>query len=350
MRFIDSQCSHGHRHQSIRGTKDSKGGFLRSSSAEYPPALAQALASVFAPKLTSLGHKAPASSRVQPLSPLKDLSNALSSWLQSSGLRASIAAHIIQQKPDCPLSEAQESQALSIITQTLGLGEAASLLEVEPGQPLRLNLLQALATATGDKDTALIPMLKAGVTTGLHEPIPSSLQWPKKSQPYQDFMPLEMCQGNWSAAETKPSIVRSLIDKEVASGWVQHLPGGRTAAQSRRPSATAVGKLSAWQRPPPGSRQYSLPGQSQLQPCRSRAAAHSLSFSFQPSMGASLDFKAAHKQVKVREQDQGMLLFELTGQLYGYTVCHFGARFSAYWWQRTSSPCTTAPQSLALRR
>ena len=51
-------------------------------------------------------------------------------------------------------------------------------------------------------------------------------------------------------------------------------------------------------------------------------------------MGASLDFKAAHKQVKVREQDQGMLLFEFAGQLYGYTVCHFGARCSAYWWQR----------------
>ena len=51
-------------------------------------------------------------------------------------------------------------------------------------------------------------------------------------------------------------------------------------------------------------------------------------------MGASLDYKAAHKQVKVREQDQGLLLFEFAGQLYGYVVCHFGARFSAYWWQR----------------
>ena len=29
-----------------------------------------------------------------------------------------------------------------------------------------------------------------------------------------------------------------------------------------------------------------------------------------------------------------MLLFEFADQLYGYVVCHFGARFSAYWWQR----------------
>ena len=63
-------------------------------------------------------------------------------------------------------------------------------------------------------------------------------------------------------------------------------------------------------------------------------------FSFQPSdprsmwIGASLDFKAAHKQVKVRPKDQGLLLFEFQSKLYGYVVCHFGARFSAYWWQR----------------
>ena len=166
------------------------------------------------------------------------------------------------QKLDCPLSEAQERQALSIITETLGLGEAASLMEVEPGQPLRLNLLQA--TATGDKDTALIPMLKAGVTAGVHDPIPSSLQWPKKSQPYQDFMPLKMCEGNWSAAEAKPSIVQSLIDKEVASvGCSTSLEAERqpNPAALSHSSRQAQPRGGTWQRPPPGPRQYGLPGQ-----------------------------------------------------------------------------------------
>ena len=49
----------------------------------------------------------------------------------------------------------------------------------------------------------------------------------------------------------------------------------------------------------------------------------------------SLDFKAAHKCCKVKPSDQGTLLFRVGGKLYYYTVCHFGARFSAYWWQRT---------------
>ena len=48
----------------------------------------------------------------------------------------------------------------------------------------------------------------------------------------------------------------------------------------------------------------------------------------------ALDFKAAQKCVKVAPQEQGTLLFEVEAQLYHYTVCHFGARFSAYWWAR----------------
>ena len=51
-------------------------------------------------------------------------------------------------------------------------------------------------------------------------------------------------------------------------------------------------------------------------------------------IGMSLDFKAAHKCVKVHRKEQGCLLFRVEAQLYHYTVCHFGAKFSAYWWQR----------------
>ena len=52
------------------------------------------------------------------------------------------------------------------------------------------------------------------------------------------------------------------------------------------------------------------------------------------TVGASLDFKAAHKQVKIRPEERGLLLFSHLNVLYHYKVCHFGARFSAYWWQR----------------
>ena len=51
-------------------------------------------------------------------------------------------------------------------------------------------------------------------------------------------------------------------------------------------------------------------------------------------LGAGLDIKAAHKQVAVHPDEQGLLLFAFEDVLYHYRVCHFGARFSAYWWQR----------------
>ena len=54
-------------------------------------------------------------------------------------------------------------------------------------------------------------------------------------------------------------------------------------------------------------------------------------------IGASFDFKAAHKQIQVRPSEHGLLLFRFANTLYHYRVCHFGARFSAYWWQRTGA-------------
>ena len=56
-------------------------------------------------------------------------------------------------------------------------------------------------------------------------------------------------------------------------------------------------------------------------------------------VGASIDFKAAHKQVQVRPEEHGLLLFAFQEKLYHYRerVCHFGGRFSAFWWQRAGA-------------
>ena len=44
-----------------------------------------------------------------------------------------------------------------------------------------------------------------------------------------------------------------------------------------------------------------------------------------------------YKQVKVREEDHGLLLFQHNDKLCYYRVCHFGGRFSAYWWQHVGA-------------
>ena len=62
--------------------------------------------------------------------------------------------------------------------------------------------------------------------------------------------------------------------------------------------------------------------------------------------GLPLDFKAARKTVKVSAQEHGCLLFAVQQQLYHYVVCHFGAKFSAYWWQRVGSQITRILRAL----
>ena len=47
-----------------------------------------------------------------------------------------------------------------------------------------------------------------------------------------------------------------------------------------------------------------------------------------------------HKRVKVHSSEQGLLLFAFNGTLWRYVVCHFGAKFSAYWWQKVGGLIT----------
>ena len=64
-----------------------------------------------------------------------------------------------------------------------------------------------------------------------------------------------------------------------------------------------------------------------------------------------LDFKAAHKRMRVKASEHGTLLFRVAGLLCFYKVCHFGARFSSYWWGRAaaSSPASCMHCSMTAR-
>ena len=52
----------------------------------------------------------------------------------------------------------------------------------------------------------------------------------------------------------------------------------------------------------------------------------------------SLDVKSAHKSIRVRERDRGLVGIKTEDDRYFWCkVCPFGASFSALWWQRLSS-------------
>ena len=275
-------------------------------------------------------------------------SKAWLQWAQKSNLAHRVFAHISQSRPEHPLSQEEQSEALAVLCSALNLDQA-SMATVSPGQPFRLELMQALAKLIEDPDQDLPTVLAEGVHTGVFSEIqPSGLWPPAKLQPLSQSG-LEVCQGNWRPAEEDPETV--LADEEAA-GWIQQVPGGLKAAKKRWPKGIAVGKLSLVKAEGRDPRLVLDSTVCQVNPlCRIPEAVtmptvQEVRRSFQPQdprgayISASIDFKAAHKRVKVHDTEQGLLLFAFNGTLWRYVVCHFGAKFSAYWWQRVGGLIT----------
>ena len=81
---------------------------------------------------------------------------------------------------------------------------APNSLAPDNGQPYRLSLLHALASASDDPDIKLLPLLSEGVPTGALSELPRSMQWPLKEHadlPHE----LTECMGNWKATEAEPT-------------------------------------------------------------------------------------------------------------------------------------------------
>ena len=285
--------------------------------------------------------------------PLKSLASTFLTYLKSHNLLTHIKTKLETADGTAPLSEEQGLVLAEIIRQTLApRADPGSFHEIATGQPFRLNVLQCLASALQDKDSGLPALLAEGVPTGAFEPLPSSGQW-TPAQPEldfsQEFSPasLEHCRGNWLAAESNQELLEQLVQDEVAKGFVQPFDGDEAAAAQHWPQGTAIGKLNivtAEGRDPRlvlDSTVCGLNPAVQLPEHVALPTASDVQRSFLAQdcyaslVALSLDFKAAHKCCKVKPCDQGTLLFRVGGKLYYYTVCHFGARFSAYWWQRT---------------
>ena len=130
-------------------------------------------------------------------------SKAWIQWARKSDLSHRVFAHISQSRPEHPLSQEEQSEALAVLCSALNLDQA-SMSTISPGQPFRLNLMQALAELIEDTDQDLPTILAEGVHTGVFSEIkPSGLWPPAKLQPLSQSG-LEVCQGNWRPAEEDP--------------------------------------------------------------------------------------------------------------------------------------------------
>ena len=214
---------------------------------------------------------------------------------------------------------------------------------IPAGQPYCLHALAFLSTFIEDKDSTLFAALLQGVPTGFHHDIPLSHVLFTNDPPAANDEDLSICNTNWRGAENDPLLLESLLSEEIEAGWLQEIPLDQ--AQTMWPHV-AVGKMnivhSANRKPRLvidssicGANsscyipeRYSLPSlTSVMHSFPSRNCNSTLA-------GFSLDIKAAHKTIRVRHSEQGLLGVHMGDRHFFYNVCPFGATFSAYWFAR----------------
>lgn len=366
-------CNHNTPHVSLINKRLSDGSFLSRQSAEYPQSLAQQFALAIA-LLLSVGSELtlsqantaiPIKSHTEPPHSNVDGAGALSKpdWSapQSSqdplkALRQAWTQHILKHElhhrlqqrlavtsSAPPFDEAIISQFRSILD---SLSPTPMDWSVPAEQPFCLHALHALSHWIQDADVNLFPSLLEGVPTGFQRDIPSSHVFaPSSNEPPLDPQ-LSSHFSNWKSAEDHPEITAELLEEEVSQGWVQKYDGDIDQARLTWPTGVALGKLGvafSSTRPPRLIVDPSISGTNQACHIPEKQCFPSVkdvisSFPLrdcgQPQSGFTLDIKSAHKCVRLRPSEQGLMGFSFRNQLFFYRVCPFGARCSQHWWGR----------------
>ena len=196
---VTAICNHNIRHESFTGIRNADGSFLSSDTAEYPAQLAVDIIKAVWPlplpaepghtALTEWSRAAPGPRQDPCLhctrhgptdgaglpsnnAALQPLQCRLAQWATEGNRHLRIAAHLAQGKPDCPLSEEEQSQVAHLA-------------------------LSAQPNASNDL-------------------LPSSHQWPPNSSNDFEQLPLQECEGNWKAAEDEPALLDALLKNDIA--------------------------------------------------------------------------------------------------------------------------------------
>ena len=365
-------CSCESPHPSFAGKRTPEGTFVSSLTAEYPSSLAMAVAQVMTKKCTSAGQvisaQQPLHRTVTPTRPnhINDGAGIPSSadWStphfadafatirlrvlnygKEHGLVDKLHQHLRCSSEQHPIESEHMNSIKQLWHHWLMEHRITPDWTIPQGQQFRLPLMQSLSYLIQDPDQSLHAHLQRGVPTGALSDMPRSFIWPPKKQDAQDTPELQLCQTNWKGADDDPQLTWSLIQEELDNDWVAEVPGGMEEAQ-RRWEHLAVGKLNvvhASGRKPRLVLDSSCCGVNTrcvLPETMILPTVDDVKASFQPQevggtwTGLSLDIRAAHKQIRLLPQEQGLILFTFQNRLFHYKVAHFGGRFSAFWWSR----------------
>ena len=386
LRALSGCCQHGpDAHKEVRGKRDASGTRLSKLTAEFPAQLCDAYACTCLPLFSPCAHPCDVQICQLPcLNPIKK-ANEMPRACQDGGgihslpdwsvphancpdvmkeVRQPLFALLlqwhapqrlrqhVQEQRDTPLFDQSEIEQIRALFDSLFCKHGLANISWQPhdGQPYSLLAMQALAHVMQDKDEALWPALMSGVPTGHFQDIPRSDVFMPTSDASSDVdvSGLQVCETNWQGARDNPVELRNLLQTEIENGWLEELT--LSEARQRWGEHLAVGKLNVVFQHNGKSRlimdgsisgtnqschineRYNLPS---IQDVR---ASYPLRESTSEISAFSLDVRSAHKSIRIKERDRGLVGIKTEDERYfWYKVCPFGTSFSALWWQRLSS-------------
>ena len=277
-------------------------------------------------------------------------------------LRAKLHSWLLEARVPCRLHALLQGQELSELFSSEEVSHARSLFsawlqenghtghvcwDIPMGQPYALHALHALSACLQYKDSALFPALLAGVPTGFDSDIPPSgclLPAPPNENAFS--LDLAICQGNWQGAEADPASLQELIQAKEDAGFVREFPSLEAAQSYFGADRVAVGRVnivhSHGKKPRlvvdssvcHTNQACRVPEKSSLPSLADVLSAFPLRQDIEEASAFSADIRAAHKTVRIREKDQGLLGFRQQERLLFYKVAPFGAVFSSHWFAR----------------
>ncbi|CAE7664552.1 unnamed protein product [Symbiodinium sp. CCMP2592] len=385
LRSLASVCQHPPgSHATTSGRRTASGAFLTRDTACYPSSLCSALADLFKPLLSSHTGEIPFRSWHSllpatlfwpiPANRVEDGAGTCSSasWSVPRGadcfgsLRKAWCARILsgdflskfQAKLSSgskapPLSDPELAPFLDDLRSFLRLSapDFDTLLSVPPGQPFRLFLLEALLSVFKDPDTSFVDLLTEGVPLGVDSEMPSCPTLFPPAGQSAPTMDLTHCSSSWGSALSDQASVDSLLSEEISEGWVREIPGGLDELTARY-QQTAVGKLGLVKSPGRPDRlvvDSSVSGVTEHTSLPNKSANPSISgirqclppeHAIEWLIALILDVSKAHRRIKIRDSDRGLLCFFHRNRLYQCLTLNFGARASGFYWSRMAGLLT----------
>eukprot|EP00435_Cladocopium_sp_Y103_P046226 s1410_g13.t1 len=252
---------------------------------------------------------------------------------------------------DRPFFAAEEVLAWRFEVQSfLSQRNLACHTRIREHQPFVLDVWRALSLAMQDPDSVLPALLVEGVPTGIQSHIAPSGIWDEVAVADTEDVDLDIHLSPWPSGLADVELTKALIMKDVNAGhafilqggadearqrWGTHVAAGRLGvvqASGRKPRLIGDGSISGANRACKIPERTRLPGLHGVQRFLSLPEAAGEAW-----MAFSFDVAGAHKQILIREADQGLTCFVLEDCWYVYRSCYFGAKFSAYWWARTGA-------------